>query len=103
MARTISATEARVHFGEVLRKVAKERETYIVERDGKPEAVVLSVVEYRKLMKQEPDDDWWTAAQRSQEAFRSFWEQHPAFVITEAIREGSEERAKQIEDAVLGR
>jgi prevent-host-death family protein len=46
MVRTVSATEARVHFGEVLRGVVDKGETVVVERSGKPRAVVLSITEY---------------------------------------------------------
>lgn len=40
---TYSATEARVHFGELLRLVAEEDQQIVVERGGKPAAVILSV------------------------------------------------------------
>ncbi len=50
MTRTISATEARVHFGEVLRGVSEERATYYVERSGTPVAVVIPVEEYEALL-----------------------------------------------------
>jgi prevent-host-death family protein len=49
MERHMSATEARVHFGEVLRDVTERGATVVVERGGKPEAVVLSLEEYRRL------------------------------------------------------
>lgn len=49
MERTISATEARVHFGELLRRVVEEGQPVIVERGGKPQAVVLSLAEYERL------------------------------------------------------
>lgn len=50
VARTISATEARVHLGEVLRGVAEERATYYVERSSTPIAVVVPVEEYEALI-----------------------------------------------------
>ena len=50
MARTISATDARVHFNEVLRGVSEERATYYVERSGKPVAVVIPIEEYEALL-----------------------------------------------------
>jgi len=49
MERRMTATEARVHFGEVLRVVADDGETVVVERDGKPRVVVISIDEYRRL------------------------------------------------------
>ncbi|MSP14027.1 MAG: type II toxin-antitoxin system Phd/YefM family antitoxin [Chloroflexi bacterium] len=49
MEKTISATEARVHFGEMLRRVTEGQETIVVEKDGKPQVVVISLDEYRRL------------------------------------------------------
>ena len=47
----ISATQARVHFGELLRKVATGGGPVFVEKAGTPQAVVLSVEEYERLKK----------------------------------------------------
>ena len=49
MEQTLSATEARVHFGELVRRVTEKGQTVIVERSGIPQIVVLSVAEYRRL------------------------------------------------------
>jgi len=49
MERVMSATEARIHFGELLRQVSEQGQTIIVERDGEPQAVVISVTDYRRL------------------------------------------------------
>lgn len=49
MERTMTATEARVHFGELLRAVAKRGETVIVEHHGKPTVAFVSVAEYERL------------------------------------------------------
>ncbi|MDP9374162.1 MAG: type II toxin-antitoxin system Phd/YefM family antitoxin [Chloroflexota bacterium] len=45
MERTIRATGARTHFGELMRRIVEERETVIVERGGTPQIVVLSIAE----------------------------------------------------------
>ncbi len=50
MPTIVSATEARVRFGELLRRVGEERETYIVERAGEKQVVVLSIDEYEALV-----------------------------------------------------
>ena len=44
--RTVSATEARNRFGQVLREVAKSGGPIFVKRDGKPVAVILSIHKY---------------------------------------------------------
>lgn len=49
MEKIVSATEARVRFGELLRQVVEEQRVVIVERGGKPQAVVLSLAEYESL------------------------------------------------------
>jgi prevent-host-death family protein len=49
MAKTMSATEARIHFGALLRDVAERGETIVVERSGTPQLVVLSIREYDRL------------------------------------------------------
>ena len=46
--RTLSATEAKNRFGQVLREVAKSGGPIFVERDGKPVAVILSIRQYER-------------------------------------------------------
>jgi len=50
MPKIVSATEARVRFGELLRRVGEERATYIVERAGERQVVILSIEEYEDLV-----------------------------------------------------
>ena len=45
----ITATEARSHFGEVIRRVHKGGETLVVERSGLPVVVILPVQKYRVM------------------------------------------------------
>jgi prevent-host-death family protein len=49
MKRTMSATEARIHFGELMRRVVEQQEPVIVEHSGKPHVVIVSVEEYERL------------------------------------------------------
>lgn len=51
-ARTITATWARTHFGEVMRDAARAGERFVVERDSIPVVVILSVSEYEQLQRQ---------------------------------------------------
>lgn len=97
MTRTISATEARIHFGDVLRGVTERGETFLVERGGKPQAVVMSIDEYDRLRKRNGhDDDWWDLVMRSQERFRREWGDRPMPDTARLIEEGREERDDQI-------
>lgn len=59
--RSVTATEARIRFGELIRRVAEDGESVIVERGGKPQAVVLSVPEYERLLKGQQDQSEWKA------------------------------------------
>jgi prevent-host-death family protein len=46
--RTLPATEVKNRFGKVLREVAKSGGPILIERDGKPVAVIMSVREYER-------------------------------------------------------
>lgn len=62
MERVISATEARVKFGQLMQRVAENDETVIVERDGVPRMVVMSLESYER-MKGSAESAWdkWEA------------------------------------------
>lgn len=47
--QTIPATEARIHFGELLKRVYKNGEHLTIEKDGLPIATLLSHTEYELL------------------------------------------------------
>ena len=49
MSQVMSATQVRMHFGEVMRRVASEGEPVIVERGGKPQVAVISLADYERL------------------------------------------------------
>jgi len=58
MRRVVSATEARVRFGELMRRVVESQEPVIVERGGRPYVVVLSIEEYNRLRAAQPKVTW---------------------------------------------
>jgi len=49
---SLSATEARIHFGEVIKRAYVGREHLVVERDGIPVVVILSFPDYEQLISQ---------------------------------------------------
>lgn len=66
MRRVVSATEARVRFGEVMREVVESGEPITVERDGTPHVVILSLDEYGRLLKaRQCQEDWRTLVDRA--------------------------------------
>jgi len=58
MRRVVSATEARVRFGELMRRVVESQEPVIVERGGRPYVVVLSIEEYNRLRAAQSKVTW---------------------------------------------
>jgi len=98
MERIVSATEARVHFGELLRQVSEEGQTIIVERDGRPQAVVISVAEYERMLGQETPN-WQTALERLRLIGERILERRQGLPLPppeEWIREAREERDEQL-------
>ena len=72
MRRVVTATEARVHFGELMRRVVEGRESVVVERGGKPQVVILSVRDYEELQaKQKKRIHWRQLIDRSREQIRA--------------------------------
>jgi prevent-host-death family protein len=58
MHTVMSATEAKLHFGELLRRVSEGRESVLVERGGRPQVVVLSVSAYEQLVGAADENEW---------------------------------------------
>lgn len=48
----ISATQAGVHFGEVIKRACVNREPVVVEKDGIPVVVILSFSDYEQLLRE---------------------------------------------------
>lgn len=47
--RRMSATDARIHFGELMRQVVTDQEPILVERGGQAHVVVISAAQYERL------------------------------------------------------
>jgi prevent-host-death family protein len=47
--RIVTALTARTQFGQILRRVRNDKEKFVVERRGEPQAVILNVEEYLRL------------------------------------------------------
>jgi prevent-host-death family protein len=56
MDKTISATHARIHFGEVIQEA--QNGPVIVERDGVPKIVILSKQKYEELIRADATPGW---------------------------------------------
>lgn len=51
----VSALHARTNFGKLLRRVAEERRSLVIEKRGTPKAVLLSIRDYVRLAAPEPE------------------------------------------------
>lgn len=97
MDRTVSATEARVHFGELMRHVVETESPVVVERDGRPQVVVLSVGEYERLRAAPGAPPWQSLLQQAHALTREELGRRRVPPAADVIREMRKER-----DAELG-
>jgi prevent-host-death family protein len=98
MEQVVSATEARVHFGELMRRVVETDTPVIVERDGKAQVVILSKPAYDQMCSGQAKPDWRELLRRAHERIRAESAGRPPFPPSEEIiRQMREDR-----DAELG-
>lgn len=99
MERVVSATEARIRFGELMRQVIEDQKPVIVERGGKPQVVVLSMAEYERLLTgQQQRPDWKELVHQAREQIRAELGDRELPPPEEIIRQMREERDAQIMD-----
>ena len=95
MERVVSATEARVRFGEIMRQAVENHDTIFVERGGKAHVVVLSVEDYERLREGRQQGDWKelvrTARAQIQADLGGRKLPHPAEILNQ-VREERDER-----------
>lgn len=97
MEKKLSATEARIHFGELMRHVVEHDQPIIVERGGKPEVVVISFTEYERLRTNRAED-WLERVDKVREQIRHELGGRMLPPPEEIIREMREERDAQLLD-----
>ncbi|MEA3377917.1 MAG: type II toxin-antitoxin system Phd/YefM family antitoxin [Chloroflexota bacterium] len=97
MERRISATDARIHFGELMRRVVENQEPVIVERSGEPHVVVISVDQYERLMAaHEEQDDWRELVSQARAQVRADLGDRELTPPEEVLAEIREERDEQL-------
>lgn len=94
MKYTVSATDARIRFGEIMRRAQKG--PVIVERSGKPEVVVISKQEYDQLVGHSPPKDWRKMLDELHKRLRVELAGRTLPEPEEIIRQGREERDEQL-------
>jgi prevent-host-death family protein len=95
----ITAAEAKERFGELIRDVSEGREAILIEKDGEPQAVVISLDEYSRLKEETPESegqDWRARLDRFQERFAKNLDRGTLPPAEEVIRRMREERDEQI-------
>ncbi len=99
MEHVISATEARIHFGELMRRVVNNQEPVIVERGGKPQVVIISVTEYEQWKAERQRSNAQSAlelAAQSRARIAARLGNRSLPPADEIIRTGREERGEQL-------
>ena len=96
MERVVSATEARIRFGEMMRRAVENQERVIVERGGKPYVVLLSVDEYERLVKGRQREDWKEWVARAREQVRADLGDRELMPPEEVLQQIREERDAQL-------
>jgi prevent-host-death family protein len=101
MEQVISATEARIHFGELMRRAIDARETIIVEKGGKPQVVILSIEQYTQLKAlHETEPSWQEQVRQAREQIIAELGDRTLPPPEEIIRQMREERTVDMMEAI---
>lgn len=98
MLRTISATKARINFGEVMKQA--KIGPVVVERDGKPEVVVLSKKAYDQLVAVNAKTNLKKRFDDLHAQIRAELKDRKLPDLAEVIRQGREARDEQLLDSL---
>jgi prevent-host-death family protein len=104
---TIPATQAHRRFGDLLRRVFAGKEHFIIEKDGLPVVVMLSMAEYQEVMKarEQQSKDRESRMRKFREAARAIGEEAQQMGLTEEELMGllEEERQRLHEEGYGGK
>lgn len=92
--KKISATNARIRFGEVMNNA--QYEPVVVERDGIPRVVVISIREYQQLKKAGKDRNWQQLVSEARQKVNLDMKGKKLQTITQTIQELREDRDEHI-------
>ena len=97
MERKVSATEARIHFGELMQSVIQEQGPVIVEKSGKPQIVLLSVEHYKRLQ-QNKAQNWLSQLEQTHALIAAERKGEAAPDTADIVRRMREERDARLLD-----
>jgi prevent-host-death family protein len=99
MEEVVSATEARIHFGQMMRRVSEEQQAIIVERSGQPQIVLISIEEYERLKAASlTHNPWWDHLHQVREKVAAELAGRELPPADEIIRQMREERDAELLD-----
>jgi len=100
MERMVTATDARIRFGEVMRRVVEQGEQIIVERAGRPQVVIISVDTYERMKTTQQRAGWQERLARAVHVGAAIRARRGGQSLTppeEIIRQMREERSAQLD------
>lgn len=92
---SVTATDARVHFGEILQRVVQNDETILVERSGKPVAVIVPVERYERLASRGLEHDLTARVQQVRAKIRAELGTRDLIPAEEIIARAREDRSEE--------
>ena len=101
MEHRVRAAEARVQFGALMRRVVERGERILVERRGRPYAVLISYDDYQRLQAATRPQDWRVVLTEGIQLAREMWSVQEGKTLPpaeEILRELREERLVQLTD-----
>ena len=98
MLKTISATKARVNFGDVMKQA--KRAPVVVERGGKAEVVVMSKKPYDRLIAAKAGANFQKRLDALHAKIRAERKSRQITDLEKTVRQGREERDEQLLDSL---
>jgi prevent-host-death family protein len=92
----VSATEARIHFGEIMRRVVETGTPITIERDGKPQVVIVSKAAYDDMRNGHDKPDWRALLDKAHAQIRADLNGRTLPPPEDIIRDMREERDAQL-------
>ena len=68
MEKTINATEAKTHFGELMKRATEDGQTIIVERSGIPQIAIIPIGEFERMRFASKQKSWEITLLRNPES-----------------------------------
>ena len=98
MEKIVSATEARIHFGQMMQRVTEEQQAIIVEKSGQPQIVLISISEYERMKAAAQPPTWLDQLLQVREQVASEIGDRKLPAADDIIHQMREERSAQLLD-----